>query len=71
MQSVHMNPPEAVQAHLDLEASQSIGMHFATFQLTTQGIDEPLQALENACRSKNIPQASFRTLGFGSSKALS
>ena len=39
MRSVHMNPAEAVQAHLDLESAQSIGMHFGTFQLTTEGID--------------------------------
>ena len=65
MQSVHMNPAEAVQAHLDLEASESIGMHFGTFQLTTEGIDEPLRALEEARRVRNIPQSRFRTLGFG------
>ena len=55
MQAVHMNPAEAVQAHLDLGASESIGMHFGTFQLTTEGIDEPLRALEEACRARNIP----------------
>jgi hypothetical protein len=27
-----MNPAEAVQAHLDFEASESDGMHFGTFQ---------------------------------------
>jgi L-ascorbate metabolism protein UlaG (beta-lactamase superfamily) len=70
MQSVHMNPAEAVQAHLDLEASQSIGMHFGTFQLTAEGIDEPVRALEDACHSRTIPQASFRTLGFGESTAI-
>jgi hypothetical protein len=63
MQSVHMNPAEAVQAHLDLEASESVGMHFGTFQLTTEGIDEPLRALEDACRANNIPRSRFRTLG--------
>lgn len=67
MQAVHMNPAEAVQAHLDLEASESIGMHFGTFQMTTEGIDEPLRALEDACREKSIPPARFRTLGFGES----
>src|SRR5499427_7122535 len=41
MRAVHMNPEEAVQAHLDLEASQSVAMHFGTFQLTAEGIDEP------------------------------
>ena len=70
MQTVHMNPAEAVQAHLDLEASESVGMHFGTFQLTTEGIDEPLRALEEACRAKNIPPSRFRTLGFGESLRL-
>src|SRR5262249_11526155 len=62
MQVVHMNPAEAAQAHLDLDASESIGMHFGTFQLTTEGIDEPLRALEEACRARNILPSRFRTL---------
>jgi L-ascorbate metabolism protein UlaG (beta-lactamase superfamily) len=67
MQSVHMNPAEAVQAHLDLEAAQSIGMHFGTFQLTTEGIDEPLRALEEARLARNISQSRFKALRFGQS----
>ncbi|HXJ57817.1 MAG TPA: MBL fold metallo-hydrolase [Verrucomicrobiae bacterium] len=67
MQSVHMNPAEAVQAHLDLEASETIGMHFGTFQLTTEGIDAPLRALEEACRARNVLPSHFRTLRFGES----
>jgi L-ascorbate metabolism protein UlaG (beta-lactamase superfamily) len=70
MHSVHMNPMEAVQAHVDLEASESIGMHFGTFQLTTEGIDDPLHALDEALRAKNIPPAQFRTLPFGQSLRL-
>jgi L-ascorbate metabolism protein UlaG (beta-lactamase superfamily) len=70
MQSVHMNPPEAVQAHIDLQARQSIGMHFGTFQLTAEGIDEPERALAESLASKGIPSADFRTLAFGDSFAL-
>jgi L-ascorbate metabolism protein UlaG (beta-lactamase superfamily) len=70
MQSVHMNPAEAVQAHLDLESSESIGMHFGTFQMTTEGIDEPLRALEDARRSRDVPASRFRTLDFGESVRL-
>jgi L-ascorbate metabolism protein UlaG (beta-lactamase superfamily) len=70
MQAVHMNPADAVQAHLDIEAAQSIGMHFGTFQMTAEGIDEPLRALEAACAAKHVPPASFRTLGFGESLRL-
>ena len=47
-----MNPAEAVQAHLDLGASESIAMHFGTFQMTTEGIDDPVRALEEAIRAK-------------------
>ena len=70
MHVVHMNPAEAVQAHLDLGAPESIGIHFGTFQLTTEGIDDPLRALEDARRANNIPPSRFRTLGFGESLRL-
>jgi L-ascorbate metabolism protein UlaG (beta-lactamase superfamily) len=67
MRSVHMNPAEAVQAHLDLDAAQSIGMHFGTFQLTTEGIDDPVNALAGALRERNVPASRFRAIGFGES----
>ena len=67
MKSVHMNPAEAVQAHLDLEATKSIAMHFGTFQMTAEGIDEPVRALEEARRAKSVPASVFRILGFGES----
>jgi L-ascorbate metabolism protein UlaG (beta-lactamase superfamily) len=70
MQSVHMNPAEAVRAHLDLDAAVSIGMHYGTFQLTTEGIDEPLQALSAACGDRGIPNGRFRALAFGESLSL-
>jgi L-ascorbate metabolism protein UlaG (beta-lactamase superfamily) len=70
MQPFHMNPAEAVQAHLDLEASESVGMHFGTFQMTNEGIDEPLRALEDACRARQIPLSAFHTLRFGESVRL-
>jgi len=70
MKSVHMNPAEAVQAHRDLEPRMSIGMHFGTFQLTTEGIDEPVRALDEARRSAEITPSEFRTLEFGESIAI-
>ena len=67
MGAVHMNPAEAVQAHLDLGAPKSIGMHFGTFQLTNEGIDEPLRALDEARRANQIPEDRFSTLTPGES----
>jgi hypothetical protein len=42
-------------------------MHFGTFQLTSEGIDEPVRALDDACRARNVPAARFQTLRFGDS----
>ena len=67
MQAVHMNPAESVQAHLNLEAALSVAMHFGTFHLTTEGIDEPAMALDQACHDRNVPRSQFRILDFGES----
>ena len=45
-------------------------MHFGTFQLTTEGIDEPLRALDEARRARTSRRSRFRTLGFGESVRL-
>ena len=70
MKAVHMNPAEALQAHVDLEASESIAMHFGTFQLTTEGIDEPVRALEQARLAHHVEPSAFRAIGFGESVRL-
>ncbi len=70
MQSVHMNPAEAVQAHIDVGSSLSVGMHFGTFPMTIEGIDEPVRALEVALRANRIDPSRFRTLRFGESVQL-
>ena len=50
----HMNPTEAVQAHLDVGAKQSIGMHFGTFHLTDEGVNDPVKWLERVRAEKGI-----------------
>jgi L-ascorbate metabolism protein UlaG (beta-lactamase superfamily) len=67
MKDVHMNPDEAVQAHEDLGSARSVAMHFGTFQLTTEGIDEPVRALNQALDTRGIPRETFRALEFGES----
>jgi len=48
MRDQHMNPDDAVRAHIDLGADTSVAMHFGCFQLTDEGIDEPAMALQRA-----------------------
>ncbi|HEV2750008.1 MAG TPA: MBL fold metallo-hydrolase [Gemmatimonadales bacterium] len=67
MKDIHMNPAEAVQAHLDLAARQSLAMHWGTFQLTPEGIDEPPRALARALSERGVPAERFRTVEVGES----
>lgn len=65
MRAVHVNPAEAVQAFIDLDAAEAVGMHYGTFQLTKEGIDEPVRALGEALRARGVPASRFRTIDFG------
>jgi L-ascorbate metabolism protein UlaG (beta-lactamase superfamily) len=70
MKSVHMNPEEAVLAHLDLGAERSIGVHFGTFQLTPESIDQPLKDLDEALKKRNLAKDEFVTLPEGRTQVL-
>jgi L-ascorbate metabolism protein UlaG (beta-lactamase superfamily) len=67
MRPVHMNPEEAVHAHLAIGARSSVAMHFGTFHLTTEGIDAPIEALEAARRALGVADHCFRVPEFGES----
>lgn len=58
MRFEHVNPEEAVLAHLDLVAKRSFGVHWGTFQL---GDDEPFQAADDLAEALDKHQAQ----GFG------
>jgi L-ascorbate metabolism protein UlaG (beta-lactamase superfamily) len=68
MKAMHMNPEEAVRAHQDLGSRQSVGMHFGTFQLSSEAIDQPHIDLKTALANAHIPEAKFVTLGEGETR---
>jgi L-ascorbate metabolism protein UlaG (beta-lactamase superfamily) len=68
MKDIHLNPEEAVQAHLDLNSQQSLGIHFGVFQLTWETIDSPITDLEAALDTKGLSRETFWVLEPGSSK---
>jgi L-ascorbate metabolism protein UlaG (beta-lactamase superfamily) len=68
MQPIHMNPAEAVRAHRDLGSRHSIGMHFGTFQLTAEAIDQPQADLARALAEHGIPHSEFVTLHEGETR---
>lgn len=56
----HMNPDDAVRAHLDLGARLSIGGHHGCFRLTDEGIDDPVRDLRAALQKYGVSAELFR-----------
>lgn len=50
MRYMHMNPQDAFQAHLDLQAKRSLAIHYRTFQLTDEMRDQPEKDLYQAMK---------------------
>ncbi|MEY2863876.1 MAG: hypothetical protein RLY58_1583 [Pseudomonadota bacterium] len=61
MQAMHMNPAEAVQAHIDLAARLSLAIHYRTFQLTDEAMHQPLLDLALALTDQQIRASAFVT----------
>lgn len=70
MAPVHVNPAEAVAAHVALGARRSVGMHWGTFQLTDEAIDDPPRALAKARAAAGLSGEDFAVLGFGETQEL-
>ncbi len=56
MEKQHMNPEQAVQAFLDLRARRLLAMHWGTFKLTDEPLDEPPQRLRAEWRRRGLPE---------------
>jgi L-ascorbate metabolism protein UlaG (beta-lactamase superfamily) len=70
MRDHHMNPDEAVRAHLDLGARTSVAMHFGYFRLTDEGFDDPIAELDVARRRHGVDADAFRVLDVGETVIL-
>lgn len=65
MRQHHMTPEEAVQVHLDVRARRSVGMHWGTFVLTDEPLDEPPVRLAQARHAAGLPDNAFFVLRHG------
>jgi len=54
MKNQHVNPAEAVQIALDLQVTRSFGMHWGTFVLTDEPIEEPRTMLVQALKERKL-----------------
>jgi N-acyl-phosphatidylethanolamine-hydrolysing phospholipase D len=68
MSQQHVNPMESVRIHQDVGAKRSIGVHWGTFSLTDEPLDQPPRDLVAARQALNLKEADFGVLAIGESK---
>jgi N-acyl-phosphatidylethanolamine-hydrolysing phospholipase D len=70
MGPVHVNPEEAVRIHQDVKSRQSVAMHWGTFRLTLEPLDEPPQKLREALKAAAIDEEKFWVMRPGETRKL-
>ena len=72
MRPVHMDPEEAVRAAQDLGAPppRFVPMHWGTFLLTDEPLDEPPERARTAWQAAGLPDDRYWQLAFGETRTL-
>lgn len=65
MREVHVNPEEAVRIHLDVGSKKSIAMHWGSFILTDEPMDQPPLHLQQAKQKLNVEDSEFVVVDHG------
>ncbi len=70
MKEQHVNPEESVLMHRDLRARKSLGIHWGTFALTDEALDEPPKALGRAKAQAGVADDDFFLLAVGQTRRI-
>jgi N-acyl-phosphatidylethanolamine-hydrolysing phospholipase D len=70
MKDQHVNPEESVRIHRDLGTRRSLGVHWGTFELTDESLDEPPRALARALSAQGLSDNDFFVLAVGQTRQL-
>lgn len=70
MRPHHICPEEAVQVHLDARSQKSVPIHWGTFILSDEPLDEPPKRLEKAKKERGLSEEEFIVLKHGETIVL-
>ena len=65
MERMHMNPEQALRAFANLGARTLVAMHWGTFKLSDEPLDEPPRRLEAERARLGVPKERVRVLAIG------
>jgi L-ascorbate metabolism protein UlaG (beta-lactamase superfamily) len=68
MAPAHMSSVDALEAHKVLGAKHSIAIHFGTFNLSDEGIDDPVNLLKSERTKRSISEEEFCIMKPGQTK---
>lgn len=71
MEPVHMNPEQAVDAFLELQARIFVPIHWGTFNLGEEPINEPPLILKKEIHKRGLIEEDFWLLKFGETRVFS
>lgn len=70
MKPQHVNPEESVRIHQDVRAGFSIGIHWGTFELGDEPLDQPIGDLARALQAADVPADRFILMKHGETRTL-
>ncbi|WP_293024863.1 MBL fold metallo-hydrolase [Pandoraea sp.] len=70
MRAQHVNPDEAVRILQDTRSRQGLAIHWGTFHLTDEPLDEPPRKLLEALRARQLPTSRFWILQHGETRLV-
>ena len=65
MKYSHLNPDEALKTFVELEAKKAVAMHWGTFILSQEAVDEPIKRIKSELNEFGIEESQFLILKHG------